>query len=71
MCCILYLYNPFQLIKKMESVHKSLDNIDIFTGALMETTSNGPGELIRTLTKEQLLRLRDGDRFWFENIQNG
>ncbi|XP_014788035.1 dual oxidase isoform X1 [Octopus bimaculoides] len=62
--------NP-ELIKKMESVHKSLDNIDIFTGALMETTANGPGELIRTLTKEQLLRLRDGDRFWFENIRNG
>ncbi|GAB1608543.1 dual oxidase isoform X1 [Argonauta hians] len=62
--------NP-EIIKGLKDIHKSLDNIDIFTGALMETTSKGPGELIKTLTKEQFLRLRDGDRFWFENSQNG
>lgn len=61
-----------QLLQKFKLMHNnSLNNIDIFTGAMMETTETGPGEFIKKLTKDQFLRIRNGDRFWFENNLNG
>ncbi|CAE1319995.1 DUOX [Acanthosepion pharaonis] len=49
-----------QLLQKFKSMHNnSLNNIDIFTGAMMETTETGPGEFIKKLTKDQFLRIRD------------
>ncbi|ESO86842.1 hypothetical protein LOTGIDRAFT_235234 [Lottia gigantea] len=60
------------LISELKMLHHDkLDKIDIFTGGLLETTRNGPGELFRHIIIDQFLRLRDGDRFWFENKQNG
>ncbi|KAK6179799.1 hypothetical protein SNE40_012075 [Patella caerulea] len=47
------------------------DELDVFTGGLLETVDNGPGELFRAITLEQFLRIRNGDRFWFENMDNG
>ncbi|XP_064609284.1 dual oxidase 2-like [Liolophura sinensis] len=43
------------------------DNIDLFVGGLLETTDEGPGELFKKITQEQFIRIRDGDRFWYEN----
>ncbi|XP_060062787.1 dual oxidase 2-like [Ylistrum balloti] len=43
------------------------DELDIFTGGLLETTPDGPGELFKAIMLEQFLRIRHGDRFWFEN----
>ncbi|KAK6039553.1 hypothetical protein COOONC_22943 [Cooperia oncophora] len=37
----------------------------------MLEVNGGPGELFRAIIKEQFERLRDSDRFWFENRQNG
>ncbi|ESO87606.1 hypothetical protein LOTGIDRAFT_235056 [Lottia gigantea] len=47
------------------------DNLDIFTGGLLETTDDGLGPLFKAITIEQFERIRDGDRFWFENRNNG
>lgn len=47
-----------------------LDNIDVFVGGMFETTPDGPGELFRTIIIDQFTRIRDGDRFWFENTDN-
>ncbi|XP_071487821.1 dual oxidase 2-like [Diadema antillarum] len=48
-----------------------IDKVDIWAGGLLETTSDGPGELFRFIIKDQFIRSRDGDRFWFENHLNG
>lgn len=47
------------------------DDVDLFTGGLMETTFDGPGPLFRAILVEQFCRIRDGDRFWYENLDNG
>ncbi|KAL4227481.1 hypothetical protein ACF0H5_012925 [Mactra antiquata] len=44
-----------------------LDDIDLFTGGMLETQPTGPGELFSSIILEQFLRIRHGDRFWFEN----
>jgi len=45
-----------------------IDNIDVYVGGMLETTADGnPGPLFTTIIKEQFERLRESDRFWFEN----
>ena len=46
-----------------------MSKMDIWTGGLLETTRSGPGELFREIILDQFLRIRDGDRFWFENYK--
>ena len=61
-----------QVLEALEEVHGGdIDKVDIWTGGLMETTSDGPGELFRFIILDQFVRSRDGDRFWFENELNG
>ncbi|XP_067686198.1 dual oxidase 2-like [Haliotis asinina] len=61
-----------EVIERMRVLHNdNLDNIDIYVGGMMETTPRGPGELFSLIIMDQFLRLRDGDRFWFENSNNG
>lgn len=56
----------------MQELHDNdLRKLDIWTGGMMETTSEGPGELFRHIILDQFMRIRDGDRFWFENRGNG
>lgn len=45
--------------------------LDLWTGGIMESTSEGPGELFTHIILDQFSRIRDGDRFWFENQANG
>lgn len=47
-----------------------LDNIDAYVGGMLESDGK-PGELFQASILEQFLRLRDSDRFWFENENNG
>lgn len=47
-----------------------MDDLDLFTGGLLETTPEGPGELFQKIILEQFLRIRHGDRFWFENQEH-
>ncbi|XP_046745897.1 dual oxidase 1-like [Diprion similis] len=46
------------------------DDIDLWVGGIMET-HNGPGELFQRIIKDQFRRIRDGDRFWYNNKKNG
>ncbi|XP_012943057.2 dual oxidase [Aplysia californica] len=63
--------NP-ELMAKFSGVHKhNLSLIDMFVGGMMETTPDGPGELFTQILYDQFLRIRDGDRFWFENEEIG
>lgn len=47
-----------------------LDNIDAYVGGMLESDGK-PGELFQAIIKDQFVRLRDADRFWFENVNNG
>ncbi|CAL8138364.1 unnamed protein product [Orchesella dallaii] len=66
-------HTPKATIEKMEEIHKTdeegvdpWENIDVWTGGILET-SNRPGPLFRAIIKDQFTRIRDADRFWFEN----
>ena len=64
----------FQALKDLRNLYgnsNSPDELDIFTGGLLETTEDGPGELFREIIMDQFLRIRHGDRFWYENTDNG
>lgn len=47
-----------------------MNKIDLWVGGILET-KEGPGEVFETIIWDQFRRIRDGDRFWFENKQNG
>ncbi|KAK4871803.1 hypothetical protein RN001_015927 [Aquatica leii] len=59
-------------IKKrlMTLYNNSFDDIDLWVGGILET-GDGPGELFQTIILDQFQRIRDGDRFWFNNTKNG
>ena len=60
----------FSLVEALQRVYGEIDNVDVFVGGMFETTPRGPGELFKTIIIDQFTRIRDGDRFWFENIDN-
>jgi dual oxidase len=48
-----------------------IGKLDAYVGGMLETIGQGPGELFTKIIKDQFERLRDADRFWFENSNNG
>ncbi|UYV75198.1 bli-3 [Cordylochernes scorpioides] len=52
--------------------YTSINDVDVYVGGMLETDLDGrPGPLFRRVIREQFERLRDADRFWFENTENG
>jgi dual oxidase len=47
-----------------------LENVDVYIGGMLESDGN-PGELFTAVIIDQFTRLRNADRFWFENEENG
>jgi peroxidase len=62
-----------ELQQNLESLYGSVDNIDLWVGILAEDHVGGGsmGETGRAIIIDQFERLRDGDRFWYENTFNG
>lgn len=58
-----------KIAKALEKVYGSIDCIDPWVGGLAEDFHHeaNVGELIFIVLKDQFERLRDGDRFWYEN----
>ncbi|XP_017767878.1 PREDICTED: dual oxidase-like [Nicrophorus vespilloides] len=54
----------------MRLYQNNFDNIDTWVGGILETR-DGPGELFEAIIIDQFRRIRDGDRFWYENLANG
>lgn len=54
---------------KLKELYGSVYNIDVWVGGILEDQVEGGkvGPLFRCLLIEQFKRLRDGDRFWYEN----
>ena len=66
----LFNQKPELLGQISAAYNNKLNNIDLYIGGMLES-KNGPGELFATIIKEQFIRIRDADRFWFENTENG
>ena len=62
-----------ELQQKLESAYGHVNNIDIWVGGLAEDHLPGAlvGELFFAILKDQFERLRDGDRFWYQNVFSG
>lgn len=60
-------------IDKLVSMYASVDDVDLWVGGLIEPHQPGAmvGELLQVVLREQFTRLRDGDRFWYQNIFTG
>lgn len=65
----LALKNPEWFPKLAELYDGDVNNVDVYIGGMLEST-NGPGPLFSAIIKEQFARIRDSDRFWFENTDN-
>ena len=52
-------------------IYNNTDHIDVWVGGMLETYNEGPGELFKKIIKDQFRRIRDGDRFWYQNQANG
>ncbi|QDV45053.1 peroxidase [Stieleria neptunia] len=62
-----------ELQEKLESLYDDVNNIDLWVGLMAEDHLAGAsvGELTSTIIADQFQRLRDGDRFYYENIFQG
>ncbi|MEO0365555.1 MAG: peroxidase family protein [Pseudomonadota bacterium] len=60
--------NP-ALADALSAVYGSVDQIDLWVGGLAETPTgqSALGPLFHTIVVDQFERLRDGDRFWYQN----
>lgn len=58
------------VVKKLKSLYKDINNIDLWVGGLGEDHVEGSelGETFHTIIVKQFTRIRDGDRFWYKNI---
>ncbi len=58
---------------RLEEAYGTVDDIDVWVGALAEDHVNGGslGELASTVLADQFTALRDGDRFWYQNTFSG
>ncbi|XP_051000997.1 dual oxidase 2 isoform X2 [Acomys russatus] len=50
--------------------NQDLSQLELLLGGLLESHGN-PGPLFSSIILDQFVRLRDGDRYWFENTRNG
>uniref|UniRef100_A0A671MYW1 NAD(P)H oxidase (H2O2-forming) n=1 Tax=Sinocyclocheilus anshuiensis TaxID=1608454 RepID=A0A671MYW1_9TELE len=53
-----------------ELYENDTSRLDLFVGGLLES-QEGPGPVFSSIILDQFERIRNADRFWFENIQNG
>ncbi|XP_063590443.1 dual oxidase-like [Penaeus indicus] len=59
-----------QVLTSLQSLYDDdPSSVDIWPGGLLETR-NGPGQLFSKVILDQFERIRDADRFWFENSKN-
>ncbi len=59
-----------ELAKRMAETYHTVDAVDLWTGGLAERHAPGAmvGETFMLILADQFARLRDGDRFWWENL---
>lgn len=61
----------FQVLEATAALYsQDLSRLELLPGGLLESHGD-PGPLFSTIVLDQFVRLRDGDRYWFENSRNG
>jgi hypothetical protein len=62
-----------EIVSNLESLYDNVDDIDLWVGVLAEDHVEGAlvGETLQKGLLKQFLAIRDGDRFWYENIFRG
>lgn len=62
-----------EVVARLEELYGTVDNIDLWVGGLAEDHLPGSsmGETFSMIIIDQFERLRDGDRFWYENVFSG
>ncbi|XP_031418173.2 dual oxidase 2 [Clupea harengus] len=59
-----------QLFRELSDLYgNDVSRLELFPGGLLESV-DGPGPVFTALISDQFQRIRNGDRFWFENKQN-
>lgn len=59
--------------QRLAQAYNSVNSIDVWIGAISEDLAPGAlvGQTLQTVMREQFEALRDGDRFWYENVFSG
>lgn len=65
--------SDLELQAKLEEAYGDVDSVELWVGLLSEdhTPGSSVGETMRVILVDQFTRLRDGDRFWYENVFAG
>tara|TARA_R110002111_G_scaffold107056_2_gene165461 strand:+ start:28274 stop:30550 length:2277 start_codon:yes stop_codon:yes gene_type:complete len=65
--------SDLEVAAKLEALYGTVNNIDLWVGGLAEDHLPGSsmGETFTAIIVDQFERLRDGDRFWYENVFSG
>jgi hypothetical protein len=58
---------------RLQAAYSDVDEIDLWIGAISEdpVADGMVGETLRTVLVDQFQRVRDGDRFWYQNFFSG
>ncbi|MGE3817830.1 MAG: peroxidase family protein [Isosphaeraceae bacterium] len=61
------------LQETLRSLYETVDDVDLWVGGLAEdhVAGGSVGPTFRAILADQFTRLRDGDRFWYENALSG
>ncbi|XP_055989837.1 dual oxidase 2 [Sorex fumeus] len=60
-----------EVLKAIAALYnQDLSQLELLPGGLLESQGD-PGPLFSAIVLDQFVRLRDGDRYWFENTKNG
>lgn len=61
------------LARTLEDLYGDIEDVDLWVGGLAEdhVADSFVGETFWTIIRDQFLRLRDGDRFWYERVFSG
>uniref|UniRef100_UPI0037E74494 dual oxidase 1 n=1 Tax=Semicossyphus pulcher TaxID=241346 RepID=UPI0037E74494 len=62
--------NPKLFQDIAELYDRDVSKLELFPGGLLES-ADGPGPVFSAIILDQFERIRNGDRFWFENKHNG